>query len=49
VLASVTRMLARGEIAERGLLRPQRVLAGPHLERLLADLRDQGVHVAVGG
>jgi lysine 6-dehydrogenase len=48
VLASVTRMLARGDITERGLLLPQRVISGARLERLLSDLRDQGVRVAAG-
>jgi saccharopine dehydrogenase-like NADP-dependent oxidoreductase len=48
-LASVAQMLGRGEIVERGLLMPHRVISGRHLERLLADLRDHGVRVVTGG
>lgn len=36
--AIVARMIARGEIAKRGLLTPEQVITGPLLERLVAEL-----------
>ncbi|GIK43554.1 MAG: saccharopine dehydrogenase [Chloroflexota bacterium] len=36
--AIVARMIARGEIPERGLLTPEQVITGPRFERLVAEL-----------
>jgi lysine 6-dehydrogenase len=47
-LASVVQMFTRGEITERGLLMPHRVIVGRRLERLLSDLQDLGVRVVAG-
>ncbi|MCL4300617.1 MAG: saccharopine dehydrogenase NADP-binding domain-containing protein [Anaerolineae bacterium] len=36
--AIITRMVARGEIPERGLLTPEQVITGPRFERLVGEL-----------
>jgi lysine 6-dehydrogenase len=44
-LASVTGMLGRGEITERGLCMPQQVMNGDRRARLFADLRGHGIEI----
>jgi lysine 6-dehydrogenase len=43
--AIVARMIGRGEITERGLVPPVRVIRGKLVERLLRELRERGVTV----
>ncbi|MFN8454270.1 MAG: saccharopine dehydrogenase C-terminal domain-containing protein, partial [Anaerolineae bacterium] len=45
--AIVARMVARGEVAARGLCTPEQVITGPLLERLLAELAAANVYFEV--
>jgi lysine 6-dehydrogenase len=42
--AIVARMIARGEIPERGLLTPEQVITGPRFGRLVAELAAANIH-----
>ncbi|HRJ42010.1 MAG TPA: saccharopine dehydrogenase C-terminal domain-containing protein, partial [Caldilineaceae bacterium] len=41
--AIIARMVGRGEISGRGLLTPEKVVTGPHFERLMGELAAIGV------
>ncbi len=45
--AIVARMIGRGDVSSRGLLTPEQVIAGPLLERLLAELATANVQFKI--
>lgn len=43
----VARMIARGELTERGMVHPEQIITGPHLTRLLDALAELGIHFEI--
>ncbi|NIQ95530.1 MAG: hypothetical protein GWO11_08265, partial [Desulfuromonadales bacterium] len=40
---SVARMIGRGELENKGLLTPEKIITGDHLDRLVGDLTKEGI------